>query len=82
MFERGVVHATFAVESGRIQLSDPPTESKVMVIVNAGSCSPNRARRHTDVVGAGLLDVMTYPRITFASDAVRQAGDQLIVTAR
>ena len=76
MFGLGVVHATFAIDSGEVRVADPLTASAVTVTVDAGSFHSDSAKRDNDVRGAKLLDVATYPTITFASDRLRQDGDK------
>jgi polyisoprenoid-binding protein YceI len=79
MFGMGTVHATFAVQGGDLRISEPLEASMVTVTVDAASFSSNSAKRDKDVRSAGLLDVARYPAITFASDAVQQDGDTLLV---
>jgi polyisoprenoid-binding protein YceI len=76
MFGLGVVHAAFSIVSGKLTVTDPPTSSRVEVHLNASSFTSNNAKRDKDVRSAPLLDVATYPDITFESDGLRQQGDQ------
>jgi polyisoprenoid-binding protein YceI len=75
MFGLGVVHATFAISSGELQVADPFTASSVVVTVDAGSFRSNSARRDKDVRSASLLDVAAHPDIIFRSEALRRDGD-------
>ena len=75
MFGLGVVHATFAISSGQIQVADPLTGSRVVVTVEAGSFRSSSAKRDKDVRSASLLDVAAHPDITFCSEALRRDGD-------
>ena len=75
MFGLGVVHASFTIDSGELRVADPLTASAVSVTVDAGSFHSNSARRDSDVRGGSLLDVATYPTITFVSDHLRQDAD-------
>ena len=79
MFGLGTVHATLAVESGELRISEPLATSSATVTVDAASFSSNSARRDRDVRSAGLLDVDTYPHITFASDELQETGDGWLV---
>jgi polyisoprenoid-binding protein YceI len=76
MFGLGVVHATFTLTSGELRVADPLTASTVAVTLDANSFSSNNARRDKDVRSAALLDVATYPEITFAANSLRLDGDQ------
>lgn len=80
MFGMGTVHATFAIQGGELHIREPLETSSATVTVDAASFSSNSARRDRDVRSAGLLDVATYPTITFASDGLQQNGDTLLVT--
>ncbi len=84
MFGLGTVHATFTVRCGELRVADPPNASTVAVTVDATSFHSNSAKRDKDVRGRGrgLLDVDTYPDITFVSDALRQDGDRWLVAGR
>lgn len=75
LFGLGVVHATFTISSGELTVADPPTASTAVVTVDAGSFHSNSVRRDKDVRAASLLDVASYPEITFASDGLRPDGD-------
>ncbi len=80
MLGLGVVHATFDINSGELRVTDPPTASSVAVSVAAGSFSSGNAKRDKDVRSAGLLDVATYPDITFASDGLREDADRWVLS--
>jgi polyisoprenoid-binding protein YceI len=80
MFGLGVVHATFAISSGELQVVDPLIGSSVVVTVAAGSFRSNSAKRDKDVRSASLLDVAAHPDITFCSEALRCEGDTWQVT--
>lgn len=80
MFGLGVVHATFAISSGEIQVADPLAGSGVVVTVDAGSFRSNNAKRDKDVRSASLLDVAAHPDITFSSETFRHDGGSWRVT--
>ena len=79
MFGLGSVHAVFRVRSGELRLGGDLADSSVEATVDAASFTSDIARRDRDVRSPGLLDVATYPEITFASAAVRATGDDLVV---
>ncbi len=76
MFGLGVVHAVFSIVSGKLTITDPPAGSRVEVLLDASSFTSNNAKRDKDVRSAPLLDVATYPDITFESEGLRQEGGQ------
>lgn len=82
MFGLGAVHATFSVRSGELRVTDPAGTSSVAVAIDAASFHSNSAKRDKDVTGRSLLDVETYPDITFVSDGLREDGDRWIVSGR
>jgi polyisoprenoid-binding protein YceI len=80
MFGLGTVHAEFTVNSGELQVSDPPSASTVTVSVNAASFTSGNAKRDKDVAAAGLLDVANYPDITFASTGMHEESDHWLLS--
>ncbi|MBA2558770.1 MAG: YceI family protein [Propionibacteriales bacterium] len=80
MFGLGVVHATFMISSGELFVADPPTASTATVVIAADSFASGNARRDKDVSAASLLDVATYPTITFASDGLRPDGERWVLS--
>lgn len=80
MFGLGVVHATFAISSGELLIAEPPTASTVVVSVDAGSFTSGNPRRDKDVRAASLLDVATYPTITFTSEGLREEAEGWLLT--
>ena len=75
MFGLGRVHATFSIEEGQIEVTDPIEASSATVVVDAASFHSDSARRDKDVRSAGLLDVTNQPHITFDSHELRRSGD-------
>src|SRR6476661_677077 len=75
MFGVATVHATFALSSGELRVAEPFTASTVSVAVAATSFTSNSAKRDRDVRAAGLLDVLTYPAISFAASGLDNEGD-------
>jgi polyisoprenoid-binding protein YceI len=80
MFGLGTVHATFTVRSGELRVTDPATASTVAVDIDAASFHSNSAKRDKDVTGRSLLDVETFPDITFVSDGVREGAARWLVS--
>ena len=80
MFGLGTVHATFTIRDGELYVGDPVTTSSATVTVDAGSFASGSARWDRDVRSKGLLDVATYPDVTFASDQVRESGPGWLVS--
>jgi polyisoprenoid-binding protein YceI len=79
LFGMGTVHATLSIRAGELHVCEPLAASTVTVTVDAASFSSANTKRDKDVRSAGLLDVATYPDITFTSDSLRQTGDGLLV---
>jgi polyisoprenoid-binding protein YceI len=79
MFGLGLVHATFAISAGKLEVVDPFAGSTVVVTVDAGSFRSNSAKRDKDVRSVSLLDVAAHPEITFRSEAVRLDGESWLV---
>lgn len=75
MFGAGVVHATFTIRSGAVSVMDPPESSTVSAVLDAASFHSNSAKRDKDVRAASLLDVATYPDISFVSTALSEDSD-------
>jgi len=79
MFGLGTVHAVFSIQEGELRVGDPLTASSVTVTVAAASFTSNSAKRDKDVRSAGLLNVDTYPDITFASHSLQPTSDGWLV---
>jgi polyisoprenoid-binding protein YceI len=80
LFGLGTVHATFAVTSGEVQVSDPLTDSTVDVRMDPATFSSGNAKRDRDVVAASLLDCATHPEISFVSHGLREDGDHWVLS--
>ena len=75
------VRGEFGVKSATIEAPENPLEAKVTASVDAASISTNDENRDKHLRSADFFDVETYPTITFASTAVRSAGnDRFVVT--
>jgi polyisoprenoid-binding protein YceI len=79
MFGMGTVHAVFTIQEGELRLGEPMASSSATVTVAAASFKSNNAKRDKDVRSAGLLDVDTYPDITFASHSLQPTRDGWLV---
>jgi len=82
MFGLGTVQATLMIQAGELQIGDPLSTSSATVTVDAASFSSKNAKRDKDVRSPGLLDVETYPHITFASDTLHEMPDGWLVTGQ
>ena len=80
MFGMGTVQAVFTVQEGELHLGEPMTTSSATVTIAAASFASDNAKRDKDVRSAGLLDVDTYPHITFASERLQETPDGWLVT--
>ena len=69
------VRGGFGDFAGTVTIADDPTESSVVVDLEAASFSTGAEDRDAHVKSADFLDVETYPQLTFRSTAVRQSGD-------
>lgn len=79
LFGMGVVHATFSIKSGEIQIDDPPITSGVSICIDANSFASGNAKRDKTVRSAALLDTATYADITFMSSNLRWDGDRWLL---
>ncbi len=80
MFGLFTVHGTMQLRSGEIVIAADPAGSSVTAVIDSASFSSGNAKRDRDGTAAGLLEVGTYPEITFEAGAVRQDGDGWVVT--
>jgi polyisoprenoid-binding protein YceI len=79
LFGLGVVHATFRIRSGQIQIADPYTASAVAVSIDASSFASGNASRDKAVRSAALLDTAAFAEISFTSDNLRWDGDNWLL---
>lgn len=79
MFGLGTVHATFRINSGQFNISNPTTASTVTVSIDANSFTSGNTQRDKDVRSAALLDTAAYPEVIFASSNVSWARDHWLV---
>ncbi len=69
------VHGTFRLSAGRVTIADDPARSGATASIDAGSWESGNSTRDADVKSAKLLDVKTYPEITFSGTGARADGD-------
>jgi polyisoprenoid-binding protein YceI len=79
MFGMGTVHAEFSIVSGELSVAATLQDSTVTVALDPSSFSSSSAKRDKDVKSAALLDVATWPEITFSSEAVHEVGDGVLI---
>ncbi len=60
-------------------MADPVEGSSVVVKVDSDSFHSDQPRRDKHVASAALLDVSSYPDITFSSSSVRRTADGWVV---
>src|SRR4051794_630048 len=80
MFGLGTVHATFAINSGEVQVRDPVVDSTVWVSIDPASFSSGNAKRDRDVVAAALLDCATHPEISFDTGGLREDAGHWVLS--
>ncbi|WP_229071007.1 YceI family protein [Actinoplanes sp. DH11] len=78
-FGLGAVRGTFSLSSGQVHVAADPTQSSATAVIDAGSFATGNDTRDKVVRSSKYLDVATYPRISFVSTAVREAGAGYVV---
>jgi polyisoprenoid-binding protein YceI len=74
MFGLLMVHGTFRLRDGEVQIAADPGKSTVRASIDAGSFASGLAKRDADVISADLLDASNYPAITFTGGEPRPEG--------
>lgn len=69
------VHGTFRLSAGQVTIAADPARSGATATIAAGSWASGNSTRDADVMSAKLLDVKTYPEITFSGTGARADGD-------
>lgn len=69
------VPGSFERFSGTVTVADDPTESSVVVSLEADSFTTGAEDRDGHVKSADFLDVENHPELTYRSTGVRQNGD-------
>jgi len=64
----------FTEAEGTIEIAERPEDSKVDVVIKAGSLQSNSEQRDGHLKSPDFLNVDEYPQITFKSTAFRHAG--------
>jgi polyisoprenoid-binding protein YceI len=73
-FGLGTVRGSFAVRSGEMTVTDPPSGSTLRAVADAASFDSGNKGREKKVLSKTLLDVERHPDIEFASTAVTDNG--------
>lgn len=79
MFGLGRVHAAFTIRSGEIKIPASLNDARADAILDSASFTSDSAKRDKDVKSAGLLDVATYPDITFSSSDVSRKDGAIVL---
>lgn len=79
MFGAATVHGTFRLINGQLEVGPDLADCAVSVTIDAASFESGLSARDEHVKSRSLLDVRTYPLITFTSGSVRPDGDGWIV---
>jgi polyisoprenoid-binding protein YceI len=79
MFGLLMVHGTFRLQDGEVQIAEDPGQSSVRASIDAGSFASGLAARDADVVSASLLDSSAHPEITFAGKGPRREGSDWVL---
>lgn len=74
MFGLVMVHGTFLLQDGEVQIAADPGKSTVRASIDAGSFASGLAARDADVISASLLDASNHPAITFTGGEPRPEG--------
>lgn len=79
MFGLIPVHGTVRLVSGVVTIGDDPGRSSVRAVIDPASFSSGNSKRDQDVTSANLLDVQTYPEITFSGEGARAQGSSWVI---
>jgi polyisoprenoid-binding protein YceI len=74
------VKGTFESFSGTITIAENPLDSTVVADVDLSSINTRDAQRDGHLRSADFFEVETYPNLTFRSTAVKENGDDYVVT--
>jgi polyisoprenoid-binding protein YceI len=74
------VKGTFESFSGTITIAGNPLDSTVVADVDLSSINTRDAQRDGHLRSADFFEVETYPTLTFRSTAVKENGDDYVVT--
>ena len=70
LFGLALVHGSFAIRAGTVNIVDPLSDCSIHVEIETGSFRTGNRQRDKTVLSAGLLDAGQYPGITFIADKV------------
>ena len=69
------VRGRFTGFEGTIEVAERPEESRVAVEIDAATIQTNQGQRDDHLRSGDFLEIAKYPKLTFTSREVRQAGD-------
>ena len=72
----GRVHGRFAEFSGRVEVGDPPENTRVAVTINAASIDTGSAERDRHLRSSDFLDVQRWPTLRFVNSTVRRVSTE------
>jgi len=72
----GKVHGRFADFSGRIDVADPPENTRVQVSIDAASIDTGNADRDKHLRSSDFLDVDRWPTLRFVNSTVRRVSPE------
>ncbi len=79
MFGLMNVKGTLRLLDGEIDIGADPTTSSVRARIDAASYESGNKKRDSDVTSSGLLDVDTYPEISFTATGAQPDGRRWLV---
>lgn len=75
------VRARFTAFSGKLELAEDLTQSRIDVVIDAASIDTNEPQRDAHLKSADFLDVENHPSLTFVSTSIAaKGGDRYAVT--
>lgn len=72
----GRIHGQFADFAGRIEVADPPENTRVMITMDAASIDTGNADRDAHLRSADFLDVERFPKLHFFSSEVHRVSPE------
>ena len=75
VFGLALVRGTFGIVSGRIDVADPPTASRVEATASVSSFDTGNPKRDDHVRSQDFLDEANHPHLVFRSTSLERNGD-------
>lgn len=72
----GKVHGKFGDFAGRVEVADPPEDTRVMISIDAASIDTGSADRDAHLRSGDFLDVERFPKLHFFSSEVRRVSKE------